>query len=186
MYIKASDLRNGVKVEHDGDIWVVSEVMHRTPGNLRAFVQARMTSLTNGRNRDERFRSTEQVRAADLETKKMQFLYREDHFLNFMDQETYDQIQIDTAMVGESAGYLTDGLEVMVQFRDGKPLGVELPAKVVLKIIETEPGVKGDTVSNVTKAAKTEAGKVVQVPIFVNEGESIRVSTATGEYVERA
>ena len=186
MFIKASDMRKGVKIEHEGDIWNVTEVMHRTPGNLRAFVQARIQSLTNGRNKDERFRSTEQVKAADIEPKKLQFLYHDGDLYTFMDNDNYEQIQIGVAGIGDNAGYLTDGLDVLVQFIDGRPLAIELPAKVVLKIVETEPGVKGDTVNNVLKPAKTETGLIVQVPIFVNEGDSIRVNTDSGQYVERA
>lgn len=186
MFIKATSLRVGNKIQHNDDIWVVMEMTHRTPGKGNAVVQVRIRSLTTGRSTNERFRSTDQVPQADLETKKMQYLYREENLLTFMDNQTYDQIQIDVDVLGDAASFLTDGLDVTVQFHDGKPLGVELPVKVNLKVVETEPGVRGDTVSNVLKPAKTEAGVVVQVPIFINEGEIIRVNTETGEYVERA
>ena len=186
MYIKATDLRTGNKIELNGDLWVVMETMHRTPGKGRAMMQVRIRSLTTGRSMNERFRSTEQVPLAQLETKTMQYLYREDDLLTFMDNETYDQVPINAEQIGDAATYLTEGLEVVMQFHDGKPLGIELPVKIVLKVIETEPGVKGDTVGSVQKPAKTETGRIVQVPLFVNAGDSIRVRTDTGEYVERA
>lgn len=186
MFIKATDLRADNKIEHKNDVWVVMEVMHRTPGKGQAIVQAKIRSLTSGRSMNERFRSTEQIPQAEFETKKMQYLYREDDLLTFMDNENYEQIQIDVEKLGEAVDYLTDGLDVMVRFYQGSPLNVELPTKLVLKVVETEPGVKGDTVSNVTKAAKTETGRIVQVPLFVGEGDRIRVNTETGDYVERA
>ena len=186
MFIKATDLRVGNKIEYKNDIWVVMESLHRTPGKGQAMMQVRLRSLTTGRSTNERFRSTEQIPKAQIEIKKMQFLYEDNGLYNFMDLETYDQIAINADVIGDDTTYLTGELEVVVQFRDESPLGVELPAKVVLEVTQTEPGVKGDTVSNVTKAATTETGRVVQVPIFVNEGDKIRISTQTGEYVERA
>ncbi len=186
MFIKSTDLRVGHKIEHNNDLWVVMETMHRTPGKGNALMQVRLRSLRTGRSTNERFRSTEHVRQADLEIKKMQFLYESEGLYTFMDNETYDQIQIGAEALGEGARYLTENLEVMVQFHEGRPLGIELPPKVVLRVVEAEPGVKGDTVSNVTKPALTESGLTVQVPIFVNEGDLIRVNTETGQYVERA
>lgn len=185
MFIKASDLRNGDKIEHMNDVWILSDVMHRTPGNLRAFIQARLTSLTTGRSRDERFSSTDRIKQADLEAKKMQYLYREDDLMTFMDSDSYEQIQIAAANLGEAPSYMTENMDVMVQFRDGSPMSVELPPNVVLKITKTEPGVKGDTVNNVLKPAEVETGRTVQVPIFINEGETIKVDTRTGEYLGR-
>ena len=186
MFIKATALRTGNKIELKNDVWVVMETMHRTPGKGNALVQVRVRSLTTGRSMNERFRSNDQVKQAELEAKKMQYLYREDNLLTFMDVESYEQVQVDAESIGEATSYLSDGLEVLVMFLKDKPLGVELPPKVVLKVIETEPAVRGDTVNNVQKPAKTETGRIVQVPLFVVEGESIRVSTSTGEYVERA
>ncbi len=185
MNIKANDLRPGDKIEHDNDIWMVKEVMHRTPGNLRAFVQARITSLNSGRSKEERFRSTDIVKAADVEAKKMQYLYREGDMLTFMDAENFEQMQIPGDILGEAPSYLIENMDVVVQFLKGKAVGVDLPANVVLTVIETEPGVRGDTVNNVLKPAKTETGRVVGVPIFINEGERIKVDTRSGEYLGR-
>jgi elongation factor P len=186
MLIKAIDLRPGVKIEHNDDVWVVMEFMHRTPGKGNAVVQARIRSLTSGRSMNERFRSVETIALANLETRKMQYLYREGDLLTFMDSESYEQVQIDAESIGKAIGFLLENMETTVQFRNGQALGIDLPSKVVLKVTETEPAVRGDTVSNVTKPATTETGYVVQVPLFVNEGDSIRINTETGEYVERA
>lgn len=185
MYYKGTEIRAGHKIEHDGDIWVVMDVMHRTPGKGNALIQAKIRSLTTGRSQTERFKPNDTIARAQLTARKMDFLYREENLYTFMDKETYDQIPIDADILGDDATFLTDGLEVMVQFHGDKPIGVELPDKVVLHIVETEPAVKGDTVNNVLKAATTETGRIVQVPLFVDAGESIRVSTSTGEYVER-
>lgn len=186
MAIKANDLRKGDKIDHNGDIWIVRDVQHRTPGNLRAFVQVRLQSLLNNRTKDERFGSTDTLNEAPLEARKMQYLYTEGDMLTFMDVENYDQIQIPGDTIGDAPKYLVENAEVMVQFLSGKPLGVDLPPNVILKIIETEPGVRGDTVNNVLKPAKCETGAVVGVPIFVNEGDNIKVDTRTGEYLGRA
>lgn len=186
MFFKATDLRAGHKIEHAGDIWSVMDVTHRTPGKGNALVQAKIRSLTTGRSQTERFRSVDQVPRAELSNRKMEFLYRDENLYNFMDSENYEQIQIDAEKLGEDADFLTDGLAVSVQFYEERPIGVELPDKVVLKIVETEPAVRGDTVMSATKAATLETGLVVQVPMFVEEGETVRVSTQTRAYIERA
>lgn len=186
MNLKANDMRAGVKIDHDGDIWLVKEVMHRTPGNLRAFVQAKIQSLTNGRSKEERFRSTDVVKLADMEARKMQYLYREEEMLTFMDSETYEQTQIPADTLGEAPNYLLENMDVMVQFLKGKAMGVDLPPNVILTITKTEPGVKGDTVNNVTKPALTQTGLTIQVPIFINEGEKVKVDTRSGDYLGRS
>ncbi len=185
MNIKANDLRPGDKIEYDNDIWVVKDVQHRTPGNLRAFVQAKITSLSNGRSKEERFRSTDTVKQADMESKKMQYLYKEGDMLTFMDSESYEQIHVAIELLGDAPNYLIENMDVMVQFLKGAPMSVDLPANVVLTIIETEPGVRGDTVNNVLKPAKMETGLTVGVPIFINEGDKIKVDTRTGAYLGR-
>jgi elongation factor P len=185
MFYKGTEIRAGNKIEHAGDIWVVLDVMHRTPGKGNALIQAKIRSLTTGRSQNERFKPNDTIARAPLTARKMDFLYRDENLYTFMDKETYDQVPIDAGVLGDDATFLTDGLDVMVQFHNDRPIGVELPDKVVLKIVETEPAVKGDTVNNVLKAATTETGRIVQVPLFVDAGETIRVSTSTGEYVER-
>lgn len=185
MIYKGTELRAGMKIEYNDDIWIIMDVTHRTPGKGQALIQARLRSLTTGRSTNERFRSNDTIARAQLTTRKMEYLYKDDALLTFMDSENYEQIQISSESLGDDEGYLTEGLQVMVQFREDSPLGVELPDKVVLKIVETEPAVKGDTVNNVMKDATTETGKIVRIPLFVDEGESIRVKTETGEYVER-
>lgn len=185
MFYKGTEIRAGNKIEHAGDIWVVLDVMHRTPGKGNALVQAKIRSLTTGKSQTERFKPNDSIARAPLTARKMDYLYRDENLFTFMDKETYDQIPIDAEVLGDDASYLTDGLDVMVQFHGDRPIGVELPDKVVMTVVETEPAVKGDTVNNVMKAATMETGRVVQVPLFVDTGETIRVSTQTGAYVER-
>ncbi len=184
--MKAIELRKGSKIEHKDDVWVVTDTTHRTPGKGQAVVQVRLSSLTVDRSMNERFRSTEEVNQAEFETRKMNYLYREGDLLTFMDNETYDQLEIDAAKLGDQVYFLKENMDVIVQFINGTPISLDLPAKVVQEIVETEPGVKGDTVNNVTKDAKTETGLKIQVPLFVEEGDKIRINTETGLYVERA
>jgi len=185
MNMKANDMRPGDKIDHDGDTWLVREVMHRTPGNLRAFVQAKIQSLTNGRSKEERFRSTDTVKVADMEGRKMQYLYKEGDLFAFMDSENYEQLSIPGDNIGEAPNYLMENMDVLVQFLNGKPIGVDLPPNVNMTIVETEPGVKGDTVNNVLKPAKTETGFVVNVPISANERHQIKLDTRSAEYLGR-
>lgn len=187
MFLKATELRAGHKIEHAGDIWITLDVTHRTPGKGNALVQAKIRSLTTGRQQVERFRSVDSVRRAPLVTRQMQYLYKDEEadIYTFMDTETYEQVPINADVMGDDAHYLIENQDVMVQFYNDKAIGVELPDKVVLRVVETEPAVRGDTVSNVTKPARLESGATVQVPAFVEQGELIRVSTQTGEYVER-
>lgn len=182
MNIKANDLRPGDKIDYDNDIWVVKEVQHRTPGNLRAFVQAKIVSVISGRSKEERFRSTDTVKAADMESKKMQYLYTENDMLTFMEADTYEQVSIAAEDLGDAPKFLIENMEVFIQYLKGKPLGVDLPPSVVLTVVDTEPGVRGDTVNNVLKPAKMETGLTVGVPIFINPGDKIKVDTRTSEY----
>jgi elongation factor P len=186
MGITAKNLRPGNKIVYDNEAWTVMEFKHRTPGKGQAVVQIRMRNLIDGRTSEARFGSTDTVAEADTETRKMQYLYKNEDGFNFMDLETYEQLAIPTDNMGDSAYYLLDNAEVIVQFLDGKPIGVDLPASVELEVVQTEPGVKGDTVNNVTKPATLSTGLVVQVPIFINQGEMIKVDTRTGDYLGRA
>jgi elongation factor P len=184
--MSATQLRPGNVIKHDGDLFSVFSVTHRTPGNLRAFVQAKLRNLRTGAMIEHRFRSQDPVEQAVLDETEMQFLYRDGDAFHFMNTETYDQIQLQADVLGESASYLLPEGMIKVEFYEGKPVGIELPATVDLTVVETEPGLKSATASNVTKPAKLETGLVVQVPPFINEGEKIRVDTTEGKYLERA
>lgn len=180
-----SDLRPGAYIRFNGELAQVLESQHRTPGNLRAFYQVKMRVVRTGKLMENRFRSGETIDFVRVEKKPYQYLYREGNMLYFMDQETYDQIPISEDMVGDSIKYLKENQEVQIAFEDNNVLGVDLPPNVVLRIAHTEPGVKGDTATNVLKPATTETGAIINVPLFVNEGDLVRVDTTTGEYLDR-
>ena len=184
--IAATQMRPGNVIKHDGDLYSVFSVIHRTPGNLRAFVQAKLRNLRTGSMMEHRFRSEDRIDQAILDETEMQFLYRDGDDFHFMNTESYEQIQLHKDVLGESANYLLPDGMIKVEFYEGKPVGIELPAMVEMTVVETEPGLKGASVSNVTKAAKLETGLVVQGPPFINEGDKIRVDTTEGKYLERA
>jgi elongation factor P len=173
-------------IKYNNDLYSVFSVNHRTPGNLRGFVQARMRSLKNGTMIENRFSSEDKVEKAILDEIEMEYLYDDGDYFYFMNTENYEQMHLTKDLLGDATNYLIPQLKVKVEFYEGKPMGVELPASVDLTVVETEPGMRGATVSNVTKPAKMETGLVVQVPPFINEGQKIRVSTADGTYSERA
>jgi elongation factor P len=180
-----SDLRPGAYIRFNGELAQVLESQHRTPGNLRAFYQVKMRVVRTGKLMENRFRSGESIDFVRVEKKPYQYLYREGNMLYFMDQETYDQIPISEDMVGDAIKFLKENQEVQIAFEENNVLGVDLPPNVVLRIAHTEPGVKGDTATNVLKPATTETGAVINVPLFVNEGDLVRVDTTTGEYLDR-
>jgi elongation factor P len=184
--IQATQLRPGMVIKFNNELHSVFSKNHRTPGNLRGFVQVKMRNLRSGTMFEHRFSSEDRVEKAILEEIEMEYLYDDGEFYYFMNTENYEQMHLLKDLLGDSTDYLTPQLKVAVEFYEGKPISVELPATVDLKVIETEPGLKGATVSNVGKPAKMETGLVVQVPSFINEGEVIRVSTSDGEYMERA
>ena len=159
---------------------------HRTPGNLRAFVQVKMRNLGNGSSFEHRYASTDNVDRVSLDEQEMEYLYAEREDYYFMNTESYEQIHLSNELLGDAVSYLIPNLKVSVTFYEGNPISVELPATVDLKVVETEPGLKGATVSNVGKPAKMETGLVVNVPAFIDEGELIRVSTTNGSYMARA
>ena len=173
-------------IKYNNDLYSVFSVNHRTPGNLRGFVQARMRSLKSGTMIENRFSSEDKVEKAILDEVEMEYLYDDGEFFYFMNTENYEQMHLTKDLLGDATSYLIPQLKVHVEFYEGKPMSVELPASVDLTVVETEPGMRGATVSNVTKPAKLETGLVVQVPPFINEGEKIRVNTAEGTYSERA
>src|SRR6202051_1272417 len=184
--IAATQMRPGMVIKFNNDLFSIFSVNHRTPGNLRGFVQAKMRSLRSGTMIEHRFSSEDKVERAILDEVKMEYLYDDGEYYYFMNSENFEQLHLTKDILGDAVSYLIPELKVSVEFYEGKPMSVELPATVDLKVIETEPGLKGATVSNVTKAAKLETGLVVQVPAFIVEGEKIRVSTSEMAYLERA
>jgi elongation factor P len=173
-------------VKFNNELYSIFSVNHRTPGNLRGFVQVRMRSLRSGSMTEHRFSSEDRVEKALLEEHEMQYLYDDGEYYYFMNTENFEQMHLMKDLLGDATQYLIPQLMVKVEFYEGKAMSVELPATVDLTVLETEPGMKGATVSNVTKPAKLETGLVVQVPSFITEGEKIRVNTAEGTYQERA
>ena len=184
--ISATQLRPGMVVKFNNELYSVFSMTHRTPGNLRGFVQARMRSLRSGTMIEHRFSSEDRVEKAMLEEHEMEYLYDDGEYFYFMNTESYEQMHLMKDLLGDATSYLIPQLKVTVEFYEGKPISVELPATVDMTVVETEPGIKGATVSNVTKPAKLETGLVVQVPPFITQGEKIRVNTAEGTYQERA
>jgi elongation factor P len=164
----------------------VLDFQHRTPGNLRAFVQAKIRNLKSGSSTEVRFSSTENIERASLEDHEMEYLYSDGDMHYFMDTENYEQIALDVESLGDSMNYLTVGTKIQVQFFEGAPMGVELPPAVELTVVETAPELKGATASNSPKPAKLETGVSVQVPPFIKEGDRIRVDPSKGVYLERA
>ena len=183
--LQSTKLRPGMVIKFNNELFSIFSVNHRTPGNLRGFVQAKMRSLRSGSMIEHRFSSEDWVEKAQLDQAEMEYLYEDGQYYYFMNTANYEQIHLTKDLLGDSVQYLSPNLKVNVEFYEGKPLSVELPATVDLKVLETEPALRGATVSNVTKPATLETGLVVQVPPFVSEGEVIRVSTAEGTYQER-
>jgi elongation factor P len=184
--ISATQMRPGMVIKYNNDLYTVFSVNHRTPGNLRGFVQAKMRNLRSGTMTENRFSSEDKVEKAIMEQHEMEYLYDDGEYFYFMNIETYEQMHLMKELLGDATNYLIPNLKVSVEFYEGKPISVELPPTVDMTVVETEPGLKGATVSNVTKPAKLETGLVVQVPPFISEGEKIRVNTAEGTYQERA
>jgi elongation factor P len=173
-------------VKFNNELYSVFKMEHRTPGNLRGFVQVKMRNLRSGTMIEHRFSSEDRVERAALEEHEMEYLYDDGEYYYFMNTENFEQMHLTRDTLGDAIEYLVPQLKVNIEFYEGKPISVELPPSVDLTVVETEPGMKGASVSNVTKAAKLETGLVVQVPPFINEGEKIRVSTSESTYLERA
>jgi elongation factor P len=186
MSIPATQLRPGMIIKHNNDLHSVFSVEHRTPGNLRAFIQAKLRNLRTGAMFEHRFRSPDPIERINVDEENMEYLYNDGDTYYFMNTENYEQTPLNRDTLGDAVDYLTPNLQIKVEFFDGKAVGIELPQTVDLKVIETEPGLKSATASSVTKPAKTETGLVVQVPPFINEGETIRVDTSEGAYLSRA
>ena len=181
----ANDLRKGMCIRYNGNPAIVLEVQHRTPGNLRAFVQAIIRYIGTGKSADVRFGSTDKVETVDVERKTLEFSYKDQGGYHFMD-EAYDTLTFDEAWVGSDKEYLHENLKCEVLYVEGKAANIELPASVVLTVTESAEGVRGDSANNVQKPATLETGKVINVPLFIKEGEKVKISTTTGDYMGRA
>jgi elongation factor P len=180
-----SDLRKGLKILIDGQPYIVVLAEFVKPGKGAAFTRTKMKNLLTGGVIERNIRSGEKIEEADIEENEMTFLYKEGEDFVFMDKKSYEQTHIGAKVVDDSWQWMKDNLDVQVMFYNGRPIGVTPPNFVELKITQSDPGVRGDTATNVTKPAKLETGATVQVPLFVNEGETIRIDTRTGEYMER-
>ncbi len=182
---KASEIKNGNILRFNGDLVTVEEFIHRTPGNLRAFYQARMRNVKSGKLVEYRFRTDEEVEICRVETNDYQYLYDEGDFFVVMDNNTYEQFNIPKFLFGDAAKFLKEGMSVIIAFESEEPIMAQMPSNVELEITYTEPAVKGDTSSGAQKMATVETGVEIRVPLFINQGDRVRVDTRTGEYVER-
>lgn len=184
--IQATQIRPGMVLRFNNELHSVFSFTHRTPGNLRAFVQVKMRNLRSGSMIEHRFASTDAVEKVALDEKEMEYMYDDGEYYYFMDTETFEQTHLMKDTLGDAVVYLIPNLKVKVEYFEGKPISVEMPPTVDMTVMETEPELKGATVSNVGKPAKMETGLTVQVPAFIKQGEKIRVSTTDGSYMERA
>lgn len=184
--ISSNDFRPGVTIEIDGMVWQVVEFQHVKPGKGAAFVRAKLKNLQTGSVVERTFNAGEKVPNAQVERKPMQYLYGEDGSYYFMDVETYDQIMLTKEQLGDALNFIKEEMEITVLFFNGTVIGVDIPNSVELKVVETEPGIRGDTATGGVKPAKLETGYVVKVPLFINEGDVLRIDTRTGTYLERA
>jgi elongation factor P len=183
--IQATQLKRGMCIKHDNELYRIVEATHKTPGNLRGLVQTKIRSLRTGATSEHRFRSVDMVERAILDEAQMEYLYQDGDMYHFMNNETFEQVGLSDEVLGDAVHYLTPNLQLAIEFYEGRPIGIDLPQNVEMKVLETEPGIKGASVSNVGKPATLETGLVVQVPPFINEGDVIRVDTSSGAYVER-
>ena len=184
--IYASDFRKGITFEMNGEPHVVLDFQHVKPGKGAAFVRTKYRNILTGATREEAFNPNDKFPKAHIETKQMQYLYNDGELYYFMDQDTYDQVPLTAELVEDAIKYIRENDVATVKFYKDNAFTVEAPNFVDLEVVETEPGVKGDTATNVTKAATVETGAVIQVPIFINEGEKIQIDTRTGEYLGRS
>ena len=184
--ISTNDMRPGQTLELDGDLFTIINYQHVKPGKGQAFVKTKLRRVKSGAVLDRTFRADEKVNLAVLDKREMQYLYEDAAGLVFMDNESYEQTHIPRELIGDAVKFLKDGTVCVVPVYEGTPVGAEMPVTMVLEITETEPGVKGDRVSGALKPATLESGATVQVPLFLEKGESIKVDTRTGEYISRA
>lgn len=184
--ISVNDFRTGVTIELDGAVFTVVDFQHVKPGKGAAFVRAKIKNVKTGAVLERTFNAGEKVPRARVESRQMQYLYETDGMYTFMDNENFEQVELSSAQLGDALKFLKENMTISVQFYQGAVMGFELPYSVELKVVETEPGIKGDTASGGTKPAKLETGHIVRVPFFINEGDVLRVDTRTGDYIERA
>ena len=184
--ISTNEFHNGITIEFDGDIYTVMEFQHVKPGKGAAFVRSKLKNLRTGSIVDHTFRAGEKVGKAHLDRKEMEYLYRDGDFYNVMDVETFEQLALTEKQIGEGINYLKENDRLSVLMHGEEIIGVDIPLTVTLQVAETEPGLKGDTASGATKAATLETGLVLQVPLFINPGDYVKVDTRTGNYIERA
>jgi elongation factor P len=182
----ANDLRRGMAINYNGDICVVLDSQHRTPGNLRAFVQATIRSIRTGKSSDVRFSSTEKIEAVPMITTKMEFSYKDGQDYVFTDPENYETVTLNAELIGDAKDYLVENATVTVTFVEEKAVSVELPSSVILTVTDAPEGIRGDSANNVQKSITVETGITVQAPLFIKTGEKIKVDTRTGKYMERA
>jgi len=182
----ANDLRKGMCIRYNSNPAIVLEVQHRTPGNLRAFVQCIIRYIGTGKSADVRFGSTDKVDLVDVQRTTLEFSYQDHQGYHFMDPENYETVSFDGEFVGDAKHFLTENQSVEVLYVEGKAATLELPSQVILKVAESAEGVRGDSANNVMKPATLETGKIIQVPLFIKEGEQVKVDTRTGDYLGRA
>jgi len=182
----ANDLRRGMAINYNGDICVVLDSQHRTPGNLRAFVQATIRSIRTGKSSDVRFSSTEKIEAVPMITTKMEFSYKDGQDYVFTDPENYETVTLNAELVGDAKDYLVENAQITVTFVEEKAVSIELPSSVILTVTDAPEGIRGDSANNVQKSITVETGITVQAPLFIKTGEKIKVDTRTGKYMERA
>lgn len=180
-----SEFRPGLTIRYNNDLWTIVEFQHVNPGNWRAFVRAKMKNIKTGQVIENRFRAGQDIDIVRIEQRTYQYLYRDGDLLVFMDNDTYEQIQVPEEVVGEGSQYLKENENVQIFFNGTEITAVEIPIFVNLRVVETEPGVKGDSVNNIMKPATLETGATVNVPLFVDAGELLKIDTRTGGYVER-
>jgi elongation factor P len=184
--ISTNDMRPGQTLNIGGTLFTILNYQHVKPGKGQAFVKTKLRNLTTGGVVDKTFRADEKVDLAVLDKREMQYLYQDDAGLVFMDGQTYEQVHVDPALLGDGVKFLTDGTVCLIPVYEGTPVGAELPITMELEVTKSEPGVKGDRVSGALKPATLETGAVVQVPLFVEEGDRVKVDTRSGEYISRA
>jgi elongation factor P len=182
----ANDLRRGMAISYNGDISIVLDSQHRTPGNLRAFVQATLRSIRTGKSSDVRFSSTEKIEVVPMQTTKMEYSYKDGADYVFSNPETYETVTLTAELVGDAKNYLVENAQVTMTFVDDKAVQIEMPPSVVLTVADAPDGIRGDSANNVQKAVTMETGITLQVPLFIKTGEKLKVDTRTGKYMERA
>lgn len=184
--ISSNDFRTGVTIEIDGNVWQVVDFQHVKPGKGAAFVRAKLKNAQTGAVVERTFNAGEKLPRAHVDRRDMQYLYESDGQYNFMDNETFEQIALTDDQLGSAKNFMKENMNIAIMMFQGTVIGVELPYSVELRVVETDPGIRGDTATGGTKPAKVETGYVVKVPLFINEGDVLRIDTRTGDYVERA